>query len=152
MDAETSQSGRDRRARIAPTTRSVLEVPFTEQQKGCPVRPRSLQLRAPRSAGEWARYHEIRERCLFEKYHGKGFEIIGISLDQDKDALTGFIKEKNMAWPQYFDGQGWQSKLAAKYGINSIPMNFLVGKDGKIIGSGLRGEELDSAVAKAVGQ
>ena len=36
------------------------------------MRPRSLQLRAPRSAGEWARYHEIRERCLFEKYHGKG--------------------------------------------------------------------------------
>ena len=36
------------------------------------MRPRSLQLRTPRSSGEWARYHEIRERCLFDKYHGKG--------------------------------------------------------------------------------
>jgi len=71
-DAEISQFGRDRRARIAPTTRAVPAVPFTKQQKGRPVRPRSLQLRAPRSSGEWARYHEIRERCLFEKYHGKG--------------------------------------------------------------------------------
>ena len=45
---------------------------LTKQQKGCPVRPRSLELRAPRSSGEWSRYHEIRKRCIFEKYHGKG--------------------------------------------------------------------------------
>ncbi len=48
------------------------EAPLTQQQKGRPVRPRSLQLRAPRSSREWARYHEIRRRCLFEKYNGKG--------------------------------------------------------------------------------
>jgi GNAT superfamily N-acetyltransferase len=50
----------------------VPEVPPTKQQKGRSVRPRSLQLRTPRSTREWARYHEIRRRCLFEKYHGKG--------------------------------------------------------------------------------
>ena len=47
------------------------EAPLTKQQKGRPVRPRSLQLRTPRSAREWARYHDIRKRCLFEKYNGK---------------------------------------------------------------------------------
>ena len=47
-------------------------MPLTQLQKGCPVRPRSLRLRAPRSSDEWARYHEIRQRCLFEKYNGKG--------------------------------------------------------------------------------
>jgi GNAT superfamily N-acetyltransferase len=48
------------------------EAPLTKQQKGRPVRPRSLQLRAPRSSREWVRYHDIRRRCLFEKYNGKG--------------------------------------------------------------------------------
>jgi GNAT superfamily N-acetyltransferase len=71
-DAEMSQFDRDYCVRIASTTRAVPEAPLTKQQKGHPVRPRSLQLRAPRSSGEWARYHEIRERCLFEKYHRKG--------------------------------------------------------------------------------
>ena len=47
-------------------------MPRTKQHKGRPVRPRSLRLRAPRSPREWARYHEIRRRCLFEKYNGKG--------------------------------------------------------------------------------
>jgi peroxiredoxin len=88
----------------------------------------------------------------YQKYHDKGFEIIGISLDQDKDSLTNFIKEKNMTWQQYFDGQGWQNKLAVKYGINSIPANYLIGKDGKIIDKELRGQALDDAVAKALGQ
>ena len=47
-------------------------VPLTPQQKGRPVRPHSLELRPPRSSRDWDRYHDIRRRCLFEKYHGKG--------------------------------------------------------------------------------
>ena len=42
----------------------------------------------------------------YEELHPKGFEVIGISLDQDKAKLEAFIKEKGMAWPQYFDGKG----------------------------------------------
>ena len=87
---------------------------------------------------------------IYEKYHAKGFEIIGVSLDKDKDKLTAFIKEKNMAWPQYFDGQGWQNKLAVQYGVESIPATFLLDKNGKIIAKDLRGEALDAAVAKAL--
>jgi hypothetical protein len=55
-----------------------------------------------------------------------------------------------MAWPQYFDGRGWDNKLAKKYAINSIPMDYLLDRHGIIIGKGLRGEELQAAVAKAV--
>src|SRR5262249_22192928 len=51
----------------------------------------------------------------YEAHHKDGFEIIGISLDKDRDALTKFIAEKNMAWPQYFDGKYWQNELAVKY-------------------------------------
>ncbi len=83
-------------------------------------------------------------------HHANGFEIIGISLDQDKDKLTTFIKEKQMTWAQYFDGKGWQNKLAAKYGVNSIPATFLLDKEGKIIAKDLRGEALESAVTAAL--
>jgi len=89
-------------------------------------------------------------RRIYAKYHDKGFEIIGISLDEDKDTLAGFIKEKEMTWPQYYDGKQWQNKMALKYGVTQIPSTYLLGKDGKIIAKQLRGEELDSAVAKAL--
>jgi peroxiredoxin len=90
--------------------------------------------------------------ATYQKHHAQGFEIIGVSLDQDQDKLTAFIKEKNMTWQQFFDGQGWGNKLAVKYGIQSIPADFLLDGDGKIIGKDLRGEELEAAVAKALGK
>lgn len=86
----------------------------------------------------------------YEKHHAKGFEIIGISLDQDEQKLKDFIKDKNMTWPQYFDGKGWENKLASKYGIQSIPATFLLDGEGKIIAKDLRGEALEQAVAKAL--
>jgi peroxiredoxin len=88
--------------------------------------------------------------ATYNKYHDKGFEIIGISLDQDQAKLTNFTKSMNMTWPQIFDGQGWGNKLAVKYGIESIPATFLLDGEGKIIGRDLRGEELQAAVAKAL--
>ena len=86
----------------------------------------------------------------YEKYHDKGFEIIGISLDQDRDKLTTFIKEKKMGWPQFFDGRGWQNKLASKYGVKSIPATYLLDKEGKVIAAGLRGDALEKAVGDAL--
>src|SRR5437588_1360342 len=70
----------------------------------------------------------------YEKHHAQGFEIIGISLDQDELKLTGFTKQKNMPWQQFFDGKGWSNKLAAKYGVNSIPATYLLDGEGKILG------------------
>ncbi len=86
----------------------------------------------------------------YETYHPKGFDIVGISLDQDKAKLTNFTKQKNMTWQQYFDGKGWENKLASKYGIQSIPATFLLDRQGKIIAADLRGEALEQAVEKAV--
>jgi thiol-disulfide isomerase/thioredoxin len=90
--------------------------------------------------------------ATYKKYHNQGFEIIGISLDQDQAKLTGFTKSMNMTWPQYFDDQGWQNKLAVKYGIESIPATYLLDGNGRIIGRDLRGDELTQAVAKALGK
>jgi len=86
----------------------------------------------------------------YEKYHAKGFEIVGISLDSDKGRLTSFTEKQKMTWRQYFDGKGWGNKLAGKYGVNSIPMTYLLDGEGKILAKNLRGEELGTAVANAL--
>ena len=86
----------------------------------------------------------------YEAHHAKGFEIIGISLDKDQEKLTNFTKDQKMTWQQFFDGKQWSNKLAVKYGVNSIPMTYLLDGEGKIIGKGLRGEELEAAVTKAL--
>ncbi len=89
--------------------------------------------------------------ATYQKYHDKGFEIIGVSLDSDQKTLLNFTKQNNMTWRQYFDGQGWDNKLALKYGIEAIPATFLLDGNGKIIGRDLRGEQLTDSVATAVG-
>ena len=86
----------------------------------------------------------------YEKHHSKGFEIVGISLDEDRDKLTEFTKQRNMPWQQYFDGKGWNNKLAEKYGVKSIPCTYLLDGEGNIIASNLRGAALEEAVAKAL--
>jgi peroxiredoxin len=90
--------------------------------------------------------------AAYEKFHGQGFEIIGISLDQEEPKLKSFLKDKKIPWQQFFDGQGWGNKLAAKYGVHSIPATYLLDREGKIIGSELRGEALEEALAKALAQ
>jgi thiol-disulfide isomerase/thioredoxin len=91
--------------------------------------------------------------ATYQKHHADGFEIIGVSLDSDRNTLNTFLKQTDgMTWQQYFDGQGWSNKLAVKYGVESIPFAVLVGPDGKIIGKSLRGEELEDAVAHALAQ
>ena len=89
--------------------------------------------------------------AAYQKYHPKGFEVIGVSLDSDRDKLDAFLKKTDgMVWAQYFDGKGWQNELAGKYGVESIPFTVLVGPDGKIIKTDLRGEALIAAVEKAL--
>ena len=55
-----------------------------------------------------------------------------------------------MPWQQYFDGKGWGNKLAAKYGVQSIPATYLLDREGKIIEKDLRGDALEEAVAAAL--
>ncbi len=84
----------------------------------------------------------------YATYHDKGFEIIGISLDQEKDALASFVKENKMTWSQYFDSKGGENALANKFSIHTIPATFLIGKDGKVAATNLRGEALEEKLAE----
>ncbi|NPA35936.1 MAG: AhpC/TSA family protein [Chlorobi bacterium] len=75
----------------------------------------------------------------YRKFRNKGFEILGISLDDDTNSWKRAIKEDNLTWPQFNDPDGMVAKI---YGINSIPSSFLIDKDGKIIAKNLRGNAL----------
>lgn len=78
----------------------------------------------------------------YNQYKDKGFEIVGISMDEDQSRWLGAIDRLNMTWPQMSDLKGWKSAAAKLYGINSIPFTLLIDKDGKIIDSNLRGTQL----------
>ena len=56
--------------------------------------------------------------------------MIGISLDQDKAALEKIVKSKEMTWPEYFDGKGWQNDVGTRFGVEAIPAAFLVDRKG----------------------
>lgn len=71
-------------------------------------------------------------KAAYEKFHEKGFEIVGISLDDKETALRRFIREKGLPWPQHFDGKGWENRFALQYGIFGIPTMWLVDRSGKL--------------------
>jgi thiol-disulfide isomerase/thioredoxin len=67
---------------------------------------------------------------LYAKYNAQGLEIVGISLDSDRVALTRFVEREKIPWPQYYDPAGETNRLAQLYGIGSIPVVWLVDRHG----------------------
>ena len=90
----------------------------------------------------------------YGKFHAQGFAIVGVSLDQrgEGGTVAQFTRKNGMTWPQYFDGGYWDNKLAAKYGVNSIPATYLLDRTGRIIGRDLRGAELEAAITRALAE
>ncbi len=84
----------------------------------------------------------------YHKYHDKGFEIFGVSLDDTKSDWIQAIKKDGLDWTQVSDLKGWNAPVVSLYGVNGIPMNYLLDKNGIIVAKGLRGEELDSKLAE----
>ena len=80
---------------------------------------------------------------LYDKYKGKDFEIVGISLDDDKTQWKKAIKDLQMTWPQLSDLKGWNSEAARIYNVNSIPNVLIIDKEGKIISLNPHGTRLD---------
>ena len=87
---------------------------------------------------------------VYDKYKDDNFQIIGISLDQSRDKLVGYLEKEGITWPQVFDGNGWQNRVAQMYGINAIPHMYLIDGDGVIRKSDVRGHALEPAVAELV--
>ena len=82
---------------------------------------------------------------LYAKYHDQGVEFIGVSLDQPKeqgglDSLKKFVKENEITWPQYYQGNGWESEFSKSWGVNGIPCVFVVDTEGKLYSVEARGK------------
>ena len=90
--------------------------------------------------------------AAYTQYHDKGFEILGISLDQEdaRTKLEEFIADKKMPWRQIYDGKFWEAANAVAYSVHSIPFTLLVGRDGKIAAVGARGPALAPAIEAAL--
>jgi peroxiredoxin len=90
--------------------------------------------------------------AAYDKYQAQGFEILGVSLDREsrRSRLEWKITEQGMRWRHICDGLHWQAAIAQMYDVTSIPYTILIGKDGKIAGLDLHGEQLDQAIAKAL--
>ncbi len=85
---------------------------------------------------------------IYAAYNDKGFDIIGISMDNNRQALDSYLKEQDMKWRQIYDGKGWQAEIGQLYAVSSIPSTFLIDKQGRIRHKNLRGDELKEAVEK----
>ncbi len=85
---------------------------------------------------------------LYQDYHAKGFDIVGVSLDTDETGWKKAIQTDNLTWHHMSDLKGWKSKAASLYGVNGIPHTVLLDRDGIIIAKDLRGDELRALVAK----
>ncbi|MGH8237166.1 MAG: thioredoxin-like domain-containing protein [Steroidobacteraceae bacterium] len=96
-------------------------------------------------------------KSVYDKYHDRGFEIIGISLDQtdDKQHLLDFLRENDVLWPQHFAGEPETAKneIAHRFGVRGIPSTFLLDRQGMASAStvGVFGVELEPKVRELLG-
>lgn len=94
--------------------------------------------------------------ALYRKHHPKGFEVIGISLDVQEQALRQFLVQQKLDWPQVWDNQGnagagqnpFSGPNTIRYQLSAIPATFLIDRDGKIVRFGASGRALEQAVPR----
>jgi len=86
----------------------------------------------------------------YNKYHDKGFDMLGVSFDRpgDKQKWIDAVHTDGLLWTQVSDLQFWENNVGKIYDIRSIPQNFLIDPTGKIIATNLRGEDLDKKLAE----
>lgn len=84
-------------------------------------------------------------KALYARYHNRGVDFVGVSLDKPKelgglDSLKKLIREQQIDWPQYYQGDGWDSKFSSACGIHEIPAVFVIDKQGKLYSTDARGK------------
>ena len=92
-------------------------------------------------------------KALYDKYHAtKGFDVVGLSFDQKKEAWVACIQRMDLPWHHLSDLKGWKCVAAQVYGVNSIPFTLLIGPDGRIVAAGLDAEGLAKKLAEIYGE
>ncbi|MDX2048087.1 MAG: TlpA disulfide reductase family protein [Chitinophagaceae bacterium] len=89
---------------------------------------------------------------LYGKYKDKGFEILGVSIDNKKDIWQNAIRQDQLTWKQVIDDKGWNAESTIVYGVDAIPASFLLDKKGKIAGINMHGRQLEGKIKKLISQ
>ncbi len=88
-------------------------------------------------------------KAAYEKYHKLGFEVVGISLDSERDKLEKYVADESIPWINLFDDEAKGAHpMATKYGVRAIPTAILVDGEGKVVSMQARGDELEKLLAK----
>ena len=87
-------------------------------------------------------------RQAYEAYHSKGFQVVGISLDQNRDSWLNAVKSLDLKWLHLSDLKGWGCSAAQLYGVHSIPSCVLINQDGVVVAKDLRGAALSAKLAQ----
>lgn len=90
--------------------------------------------------------------AAYNKYKDKGFTVLGVSLDQNKNAWLKAIEKDGLTWTHVSDLKGWGNEVAQSFGISSIPQNILIDKQGIIIAKNLRGTALEEKLKEIFGE
>jgi thiol-disulfide isomerase/thioredoxin len=93
-----------------------------------------------------------RMRDIYRRYAGRGVEFIGVSLDESEEqggrqALHHFLKRNEVPWPQYYQGQGYESAFSMAWGVGSAPTLFLLDRDGRLCGTPSAAQLEDAIIA-----
>ncbi len=89
---------------------------------------------------------------LYEKYKDKGFEVLGVSLDRDRNRWLQAIEKDQLMWEQVSDLKGWKNEVAQLYSISSIPHTILYDEEGRIIARRLRAHQLEAKLKEIFGE
>ena len=88
--------------------------------------------------------------AAYKNYHDKGFEIVGLSFDREKEPWVAAITEWEMPWIHLSDLKYWKSLASDVYNVNSIPDNLLIDPEGTVVARGLRGSDLEAKLAEVI--
>ena len=93
----------------------------------------------------------------YQKYHDQGFDVVGISLDDNKEALTKFLDQEQLPWPILFSDdlakQGWEgAAMTSTFAVTAIPATFLIDRSGKLVSLAARGEDLAPQIEKLLAE
>lgn len=89
-------------------------------------------------------------KIAYDKFKGKNFEILAVSLDEKKDAWLKAISDDGLPWLHVSDLQGWKNVVAELYNVRAVPQNWLIDPNGKIIAANMRGKELLERLDKEI--
>lgn len=91
-------------------------------------------------------------KALYDEFHRKGFEIVGVSLDTSEADLAGVVERYGITWPIAFEGKRWDNRIAQLYRVYQIPTTYLLGRDGRIRHRDPEGEELRKALEQLLAE